>query len=174
MLINDTRKYCLSSLFYVSTSKIEWLEAKVYRMNSLSKFGLNKVGDSIMAYLIWSNSSFISFVHLNYESFFIISWSGLTISAKSELNLLAKLIFPSKDCIASFLCGGAMILMASILLGSIVIPYREITNPSNVPSSMAKFLFFGLNEISYRRHRSNIAFVCGTWSYHFLEYTIIS
>ena len=78
------------------------------------------------------------------------------------MNLHTKLIFPTKDCIAFLVCGGVMTLMALILPRSIVIPSREIKNLSNVPSSMANMLFFVLNEISYHRHRSKIAFRCGT------------
>ena len=169
MLIKDTRNSSPYSLFCVSTAAIEWSEAKVYRMNSLSKFVLHRVGASAMASLILSNYSFLFFVHLKFEYFFIISWSGLTISMKSEMNLLTKLSFPRKDYIAFFLCGGVMTLMDSILLGSIVIPSREITYMRNAPYSMAKILFFGFNEIAYRRHHSKIAFRCGTWSSWFLE-----
>ena len=95
--------------------------------------------------LILSNASFISFVHFKFESFFIISCSGFSISAKSKMNLLTKLIFPRKDCIAFLLCGCAITLMGSILTRSMVIPSVDITNLSNVPSSMAKMLFFGFN-----------------------------
>ena len=67
-------------------------------MNSLSKFGLRKVGASAMDSLIFSNASLLSFVYLKLKSFLIISCSDLTISEKLEMNLLTKFIFPRKDC----------------------------------------------------------------------------
>jgi hypothetical protein len=130
-------------------------------MNSLSKFMLHKVVASSITSLILLNVYLLSFIHLGFVYFLIIYWSGLTISAKSENNLLTKLIFPIKDCISFLSSGGAMIFTTSILLGSIVIPSIEITNQSSVPSSMEKILFFGFNEISYHRHRSNISLRCG-------------
>ena len=131
-------------------------------MNSLSKLGLHKVGSYVITSLILSNASLFSFVHLKLESFFIISCSGFTISVKSEMNLLTKFIFLRKDCMAFLLCGNEMTLMASILFGSIVITSRDITNPSNVPFSMANMLFFGFYEIPYHRHCLKITFRCGT------------
>ena len=103
-----------------------------------------------MASLILLNASLLSFVHLKFASFLIISWSGLIISAKLEVNLVTKFILPKKDCICLLLCGSAMIFMASILPGSIVIPFGEIKNLNNVPSSMENILFFGFNDILYR------------------------
>ena len=65
-------------------------------MNSFSKFGLCKVGAYIMASLILSNASILSFVHFELKSFFIMSCSGFTISAKLEMNLVQRLSFQEK------------------------------------------------------------------------------
>ena len=135
----------------------------------MSKFGLRKVGASTMASLIFSNAYFLSFVHLKLESFLIISCSGLTISTKSEMNLLTKFIFPRKDYMVFLLWGNTIALMASILPGSIVIPSGEITNLSKVPSSIENMLFFGFKDILYPRHLSNITFKCGMCSSQILK-----
>ena len=82
VLINYTRYSSPSSFFYVRTTTIEWLEANVYKINSLSKFGLRKVGDSTMAFLILSNASLLSFFHLKLKYFLISSYSGFTIYTK--------------------------------------------------------------------------------------------
>ena len=150
MLINDTKNSSPSSLFCVRTTTIVWSESNVYNINSLSKFGLHKVGAYAMASLNLSNGFLLSFIHLKLKYFFIISCSGFTISMKSNMNLLTKLIFPRKDYMAFLLCGNTITLIASILLGSVVIPSGEITKPSKVPSSMANILFFGFKEILYR------------------------
>ena len=123
--MKDTGNSSPSSFFWVSTVAIEWSEANVYKINSLSKFGLCKVGSYAMASLIFSNASFLSFAHLQLESFLIISCSGLTISAKLEMNLLTEFIFLIKDCIAFLLWGNTIALMDSIVHGSIVIPSGE-------------------------------------------------
>ena len=70
-----------------------------------------------MASLIFLNAYLLSFIHLNFASFLIISWSGLIISEKSEMNLLTKLMLPRNDHITFLLCGGAMLFIALILPG---------------------------------------------------------
>ena len=79
-----------------------------------------------MASLIFSNASLISFVHLKLKYFFIISCSVFTTSAKLDMNLLTKFIFPRKDSMDFLLCGSTMAFIASILHGSIVMPFGEI------------------------------------------------
>ena len=69
VLINDTKNSSPSSFLCVSTAAIEWSEANVYKMNSLSKFGLQNVGASSMDSLILSNASLLSFIHLKLEFF---------------------------------------------------------------------------------------------------------
>ena len=116
-------------------------------MKSFSKSGLHKVGASTIAYLTFKNASFLSLVHLNFASFLIISCSGLAISAKSDMNLLMKLILSKKYCINLFLCGGTIFLIAYALSRSIMILSREITKPINFPLSMENMIFIGFNEM---------------------------
>ena len=87
MLINDTRNSSPTSFFCVRMVAIKRSEEKVYNMNSLSKYGLCKVGAYTMASLILLNSFLCPF---KVCRFLIISWIGLTISTKLEMNLSYK------------------------------------------------------------------------------------
>lgn len=80
-------------------------EAKVYKVKSLLKSGLERDRASTIVVLIQSKDYFSSRSHLNAESFLIMFYKGLTICAKSKINLRRKLIFPRKDCIPFLVLG---------------------------------------------------------------------
>ena len=63
------------------------------------------------------------------------------------MNLLRKLILPRKACNSLMFLGGLMLRMASILAGSILIPYLDIMCPSNLPSSNPNNFFLGFKEL---------------------------
>jgi hypothetical protein len=81
-----------------------------------------------------------------------MSWSGFTVSVKLGTNLLTKFIFPRKDCMDLLLWGGGILEMASVLSGSIIIPYLDTMNPSSLPSSTTNTYFLGLSDIPYLLH----------------------
>ena len=76
-------------------------------------------------------------------------WRGLTILVKLRTEHLRKLILPENDCITFFLHGRVYLPIASVLLGSIVIPSFDTTKPSNFPSVIVKMEFLGFNEMPY-------------------------
>jgi hypothetical protein len=53
--------------------------------------------------------------------------------------------------------GGGRLAIAWVLLRSIIIPYLENINPSNLPCSTAKTNFLGLSEMANLQHHSNTA-----------------
>jgi hypothetical protein len=129
-------------------------------MKSLEKSGLAKTGVIIIASLIRWKSIFPSLSHLKRTSFFNKRLSGFAILTKFGMNLLMKLIWPKKDCRAFLYLWRGIFLMASILEGSIEIPYFEMIWPNNMPLSTLKIDFLGLREMPYYLHLSKIILKC--------------
>jgi len=142
---------------------------KVYNKKYLVNFGPWRVGATSMVALILSKASFSTYVHLNWTSFFIIYWRGLTIWEKSRINLLTKLIVPKKDCIDLFLCGVEICIIALVRSGSTEIPSLEIICPDSLPSETTKMIISGFREIPYFLHLFKICFRCYGWSALFFE-----
>jgi hypothetical protein len=91
------------------------------------------------------------FIFVSFLSMFVMF---LRISAKLGMNLLRKFIFPMKDYNYLMFLGWSIFWMASILLGSILIPYLDIICPSNFPSYKPNKVFLGLSEIPNFLHFS--------------------
>ena len=150
--MNDMGCSSLLAYFYVRTATSDEFEAKVYKMKSLLKSGLWRDGASAMAYFILLKAFFSSVFHLKITLFLIIPCKGLTIWAKSNMNLCTKLIFPRKDCMALLLLGGGIWAMTLARSRYTTIPFLVMIWPSKFPSDTVKTLFFGLNEIPYFLH----------------------
>ena len=116
-------------------------------MKSFLKSGLIRTGVLVKAYLMDSKDCLASIIHLRNESFLSILFISLIMSAKLDMNLLKKLILPRKACNSLMFLGGLMLRIASILVGSILIPYLEIMCPSNLPSYNPNKIFLGFKEI---------------------------
>ena len=121
-------------------------------MKSLLNFGLIKTIVLVKVGLMSSKDFLASTIHFMVESFFNIFFSDLTNSARLELNLLRKLIFPQKACNYPVFLGCCICKMASILEGSIRIPSFEIIFPNSFPSSNPDKDFLGFKEIPYFLH----------------------
>ena len=73
-----------------------YFEAKEKIMKALSNWGLVRTGVLVKAILISLNACLASTVHFILESFFNISLGNLMSSAKLDMKLLKKIIFPNK------------------------------------------------------------------------------
>ena len=127
-----------------------------------------------MAFLMLLNASFCTSEYLSIASFYTKSWRGLTICAKLGINLLTKLIFPKKDCIAFFESGRTIFSIVSTLSGSMIVPSLETMNPKSLPSGAAKTNFFGFKEMPYFLHLSKTCLQASKWSCLFLVKIVIS
>jgi hypothetical protein len=101
------------------------LDAKENIKNSLVYLGLDNTGASPINFLTRLNDDLASVVHLISLPFFSISMINLTISTKLGINLLKKFIFPKNDWISFLFLGMFIVSIASIHLGSTLIPYFE-------------------------------------------------
>ena len=135
--------------FWVSRAASESLDAKVYRIKSLSKFGIFKEGACETVVLILLKAFFSSLVHLNCAFCLTIYCSGLTVWAKSGTNLRTKFMVPMKDFIPFLLWGKGICSISLILSGSMEIPCFETMWPNNFPSVTANTHFLGLSEMPY-------------------------
>ena len=149
-------------------------ETNVYKMKGLEKFGVARDGALTITCLIRLNASYSTWPHLKSEFFLIIAYNGDTILEKSGTNVLKKLIWPRKDCIAFLLCGKDISEISLILSGSIWILDLDTVNPRSFPSLNAKKDFFGLSQIPYLWQRWKICFKSLWWLLHFLEYIVMS
>ena len=112
-------------------------------VKSFLKSGLISTGVLFKAYLMDLNDCLASKFHLRTESFLSMLFSSLIISTKLDMKLLKKIILPRKACNSLIFLGGLMLIIASILARSIMIPSLEIMFPSNFPSSNPNKLFLG-------------------------------
>jgi hypothetical protein len=81
--------------------------------------------------------------HFIFTSFFSIFVMFLRSSDRLGMNLRRKFILLMKDCSYLRFLGCSNFCMASILLGSILIPSLEMMCPSSFPSSSLKRIFLG-------------------------------
>jgi hypothetical protein len=101
-------------------------QEKLYKMKSLSKFGINRARDFSIYSLILAKDSFFLGPHLNLAFLFIMSCKGFTVSEKLGTSLLTIFFFLRKDCIDFLLW---ILEIISILSGFIIIIALETTNP---------------------------------------------
>jgi hypothetical protein len=102
--------------------------------------------------------------YLDSESHFIFtSFFSIFVmfgSARLGMNLHRKFILSIKDCNSLMFLGCSNFCMASILLGSILIPSLDMMCPSSFPSSSLKRLFIGFKEIPNLLHFSKTRLRC--------------
>jgi len=139
------------SFFCNKIAAIVCSKAKEKIIKSFWKLGLIRTEVLVRASLMASKDYFSSTVHLSAESFLNMLFSSLFNSAKFEMNLLRKLIFPKNGCNYLMFLGWVMVKIASILARSILIPSLDIICPNSFPSSRPKSVFLGFKEyqISY-------------------------
>jgi hypothetical protein len=114
----------------------------------------------VSAHLTCSKDCLDSKSHFIFTSFFSIFVMFLRSSARLGMNLRRKLILPMKDCSSLRFLGCSNFCMASILLGSILIPSLEMMCPSSFPSSSPKRLLLGFKEIPNLLHFSKTRLRC--------------
>jgi hypothetical protein len=114
----------------------------------------------VSAHLTCSKDRLDSESHLIFTSFFSIFAMFLRSFARLGMNLHRKLILSIKDCSSLRFLGCSNFCMASILLGSILIPYLEMMCPSSLPSSNLKRIFLGFKEIPNLLHFSKTHLRC--------------
>jgi hypothetical protein len=98
--------------------------------------------------------------HFIFTSFFNIFVMFLRSSAIFGMNLCRKFILPIKDCSSLRFLGCSNFCMASILLGSILIPSLDMMCPSSLHSSSPKRIFLGFKEIPNLLHFSKNRLRC--------------
>jgi hypothetical protein len=98
--------------------------------------------------------------HFIFTSFFSIFVMFLSSSARLGMNLHKKFILLIKDCSYLRFLGCSNFCMASILLGSILIPSLEMMCPSSLPSFSPKRIFLGFKEIPNLLHFSKTRLRC--------------
>jgi hypothetical protein len=74
---------------------------------------------------------------------------GLTVSEKSNTNILTKFIFPKNDCIDLLLFGNGICMLNFMHYGSMEIPSLETMCPNIFPSEIMKMILLGLRDILY-------------------------
>ena len=112
------------------------------------------------AHLTYSKDCLDSESHFIFTSFLSMFVMFLRSSARLGMNLHRKLILPIKDCSSLRFLGCSNFSMASILLGSILIPSFEMICPSSLPSSNPKRHFLGFKEIPNLLHFSKTRLRC--------------
>ena len=81
---------------YVKIVDILESTPRVYRMKSLSKLGLIRVGVEVVSSFTSSKLALPSFIQEKDISFFNMAVRGFTMVARLGMNLLTKLILPKK------------------------------------------------------------------------------
>lgn len=135
------------SFFCNKTAAIVCYKAKETNIKYFWKSGLIRIGVLVRAFLMASKGCLASTVYLNAEYFLNMLFSSLINSAKFEINLLRKFILPKIHYNYLMLLGWVMVNIASILVGSILIPYLDIICPKSLPYSKPKSVFLGFKGI---------------------------
>jgi len=117
------------------------------------------MGASIRSFLIDAKERLASTNHLISPPFLSIKVIILTSSAKSGTNLLKKLILPQKDWISFLFLGNAIFWMKKNLIGSILIPSKDIMWPNILPCSIENNDFLGFNDIPNLLHFLNMSYL---------------
>ena len=112
--------------------------------------------------------------HFIFTSFFSIFVMFLRSSARLGMNLHRKFILLIKDYSSLRFLRCSNFCMASILLGSILIPSLEMMCPSSLPSSNPKRIFLGFKEIPNLLHFSKTRLRCRRCSSSDWENTVTS
>ena len=124
--MNDMAYSSPHSSLCVITGARELSKEKVYRIKYLSKSWILSEGGWDIADLILLNAPFYMLVHLNCTLCLTICCKGLTICAKLETKLRTKFIVPMKYCMPFLLWVKGIFSIASILSGSMEIPFLEM------------------------------------------------
>jgi hypothetical protein len=95
------------------------------------------MGASPITFLKHLKDALDSIVHLTSLSFFSISMINFTISAKFEINILKKFIFPKNNLIYFLFLGIFIVSIDSTLFWSILIPFIDTIWPKSLPSYIA-------------------------------------
>ena len=129
---------------------------------------------SVSARLTYLKDCLDSESHFIFTSFFSMFVMFRRSSARLGMNLRRKLICPINDYSSLRFLGCSNFSMASILLGSILIPSLEMMWPSNLPSSNPKRHFLGFKEILNLLHFSKTRLRCRRCSSSDWENTVTS
>ena len=130
------------------------------KIEIFGKVRTDQDGACVSARLTCSKDYLDSVSHFIFTSFFNIFVMFMRSSARLGMNLRRKFILPIKDCNSLRFLGCSNFCMASILLGSILIPSLEMMCPSSLPSSNPKRLFLGFKEIPNLLHLSKTRLRC--------------
>ena len=133
-----------------------------------------KTGASVSARLTCSKDCLESESHFIFTYFLSMFVMFLRSSARLGMNVRRKFILPIKYCNYLRFLWCSNFCMASILLGSILIPYLEMVCPNSLPSSNPKRLFLGFKEISNLLHFSKTRLRCCRCSSSDLENIVTS
>jgi len=133
-----------------------------------------RTGVLVRASLMASKYCLASTIHLSAKSFLKMLFSSLINSAKFEMNLLRKFILPKNDYNSLMFLGSLMVKVATILVGSILIPYLDIMCPKSLSSSRPKSVFLGFKEIPNFLHLMKTLLRWSRCSLSNLEKTVMS
>lgn len=124
-----------SSFFCKRTAATICSEENEKIMKSLVKSGLIRTKDFVNAYLTWSNDFLASMFHFISESCLSMFFMFLRSFTRLGINLLKKFILPINDWSSLIFLGWLIFRIASILLGSILIPSLDMIWLRSFPSS---------------------------------------
>ena len=122
--------------------------------------GLIKEKASSSACFIFSKEHLDSGVHFTLFSFVNMLVMNFTNSTKLDINILKRFILLKKDQISFLDLVREMVLIASILFGSIFTPSVETMCRSSLSSFMEKVEFWGLRDNTCFLHFKNTFFKC--------------
>ena len=140
----------------------------------LEKYGLSSIGASAMDFFIPSKHCLASGVHL--ISMFFSQHVGYIFHYFSEggYESYHKIYLSQKILNLDLIRGSSILLIASTLLGYILMPSWEIIWPNNFPYFIENHDFFIFREMPNFLHFLNILSRCATCSSSNLEKTVIS